>query len=48
MKNQFVQKLVELQKKGINIWLSEDGYREFLSLMEEDAEEFFEKENIAL
>jgi hypothetical protein len=46
MKNQFVQKLVELQKKGVNIWLSDDGYKEFLHLMEDDAEEFSQKENV--
>lgn len=45
--NQIIQTIVELQKKGIPIYLTDAGYVEFLKLMHEDFKpsEFADKKN---
>lgn len=35
MKNNIVKTLVELEKKGIKIYLTDKGYTEFLTLMQQ-------------
>jgi hypothetical protein len=38
-KNQMVQLIIDLQKKGVHIHLTDEGYREFLKLMQEGLNE---------
>jgi hypothetical protein len=39
MKNQMVQTIVELQKRGVAIYLTDAGYKVFLKLMSESVDE---------
>lgn len=47
-KNKFVQMIVDLQKAGVYIYLTNEGYREFLKLMKEDADRFVQENNTVI
>jgi hypothetical protein len=36
MKNQMVKTLIQLQEQGVKIYLKDEGYTEFLRLLEEE------------
>jgi hypothetical protein len=44
-KNEMLQMIINLQKKGTHIHLTEEGYREFIGLLQE---EFADEDNILL